>query len=72
MGWARNMRNTKKVYVTDSERKRLLRRPKRKWEDNIKTDLTEIVFGGVDWINLAHDRDDCRALVNTVINLQIP
>jgi hypothetical protein len=41
-------------------------------EDNIKMDLREIRFWDVDWIHLAHDRDRWRALVNTVMNLQVP
>jgi hypothetical protein len=40
--------------------------------DNIKMDLTEMGWSGVDWINLAQDRDQWRALVNTVINLLLP
>jgi hypothetical protein len=40
--------------------------------DNIKTDLREIGLGGLDWINLAQDRDQWRALVNMVMNLQVP
>jgi hypothetical protein len=54
------------------ERKRLLERPKCKWEDNIKLDLREIGRDGRDWIKLAQDRDQWRALVNTVMNLQVP
>jgi hypothetical protein len=48
------------------------RRPRRRWEDNIKMDLREIGFGDVDWIHLAHDRDRWWALVNTVMNLRVP
>jgi hypothetical protein len=40
--------------------------------DNIKMDLTEIGWGGMEWINLAQDRDKWRALLNTVMNLQVP
>ena len=54
------------------EGKSLLGRPRRRWEDNIKMDLKEIVFGGMDWIQLAQDRDRWRALVNTVMNLRVP
>jgi hypothetical protein len=53
------------------EGKRPLGRPKRKWVDNIKMDLREIVDGMV-WIDLAQDRDQWRALVNTVMNLRVP
>jgi hypothetical protein len=42
------------------------------WEDNIRMDLREIGWGGMDWIDLAQDRDQWRALVNMVMNLQFP
>jgi hypothetical protein len=51
---------------------RTLGRPRRRWEDNIKMDLREIVFGDVDWIHWAQDRDSWQALVNTVMNLRVP
>jgi hypothetical protein len=54
------------------EKKRILRRPKCRWEENIKTDLTEIGWIGVDWIYMAQDRDHWRAAVNTAINHQVP
>jgi hypothetical protein len=54
------------------EGRRPLGRPTRRWEENIKMDLREIEFGDVDWINLAQDRDRWRALVNTVMKLQVP
>ena len=44
---------------------------KRRWEDNIKMDLQD-VGGGGDWMDLAHDRDRWRALVNTVMNFRVP
>jgi hypothetical protein len=47
-------------------------RPKRKWLNNIKMNLKEIGWGGMDWIDLTQDRDQWRALVNTVMNLWIP
>jgi hypothetical protein len=47
-------------------------RPRRRWVDNIKMDLLEIGWGGVDWIDLAQDRDNWRALVNAVLNLLFP
>jgi hypothetical protein len=40
--------------------------------DNVKMDLREIGWGGVDWIDMAHDRDQWRALVNTAMNLRVP
>jgi hypothetical protein len=47
-------------------------RPRRRWVDNIKMDLLEIGWGGVDWIGLAQDRDKCRGLVNAAMNLRVP
>jgi hypothetical protein len=57
--------------VGKPEGKRPLERPRRRWVDNIKIDLLEIVWGGVDWIGLARDRDKWRALVNAVMNLRV-
>jgi hypothetical protein len=50
----------------------LLGRSRRRWEDDIKMDLQEVGCGGMDWIELAQDRDSWRALVNTVMNLWVP
>jgi hypothetical protein len=61
------MTNVYKIFFGKPEEKRQLGRPGRTWEDNIKTDLREIVYGGVDWIHLAQDSDRWRALVNTVM-----
>ena len=55
-----------------SEGKRPLGRPRRRWEDNIKTDLQEVGCGVVEWIDLAQDRDRWRAGVNAVMNLRVP
>jgi hypothetical protein len=52
--------------------KRPFGRRRRKWEDNIKMDLQEVGFGGMDWIELAQDRDGWRALVNLVMNVGFP
>jgi hypothetical protein len=52
--------------------KRPLGRPRRRWGDNIRLDVREIGWGGVDWIDVAQDRDQWRALVNTVMNLRVP
>jgi hypothetical protein len=49
-----------------------LGRPRRRWVDNIKMDLREMGWDCVDWIELAQDRDQWRALVNTVMNLRVP
>jgi hypothetical protein len=54
------------------EGKRPLRRPRRGWVDRIEMDLREIGWDGMDWIDLAQDRDQWRALVNTVMNLRLP
>jgi hypothetical protein len=54
------------------EGNRPLARPRRRWEDNINMELQEVRCGGLDWIDLAHDRDRRRALVNVVMNLRFP
>ena len=54
------------------EGKRLLGRPRRRWEDNIKMGLQEVGCGGMDLIELAQDRDRWQALVNAVMNLRVP
>jgi len=60
------------VLVGKPEGKRPLGRPRRIWEDNIKMDFQEVGCGGMAWIELAEDRDRWQALVNVVMNLQIP
>jgi hypothetical protein len=59
--------NAYRILVGRSEVKRPLVRPRRRWVENIKIDLREIGWDGMDWIDLAQDRDQWRALVNTVI-----
>jgi hypothetical protein len=65
-------RNAYRILVGKSEGRRPLGRPRSRWVDNIRMDLGEIGWDGMDWINLAQDRDQWRALVNTVMNLRVP
>jgi hypothetical protein len=58
-----------RVLVEKPEGKRPLGRPRHKWEDNIKVDLQEVGLGGIDWIDLAQDRDRWRAIVKALMNL---
>jgi len=51
----------------ETEGNNSLRRPRRRWQDNIKLDLQEVRCGSMDWINVAQDRDRWRALVNAVL-----
>jgi hypothetical protein len=68
--WAK--RHAYMILVGKTEGKRPLRRPRCRWLDTIKIDLGEIGWDGVDWIDLAHDKDQWRVLVNTVMNLRVP
>jgi hypothetical protein len=60
------------VLVWRPEGKRPMGRPRRRWEDNIKKDLREIGFDGANWIQLAEDRVQWRAHVNTIMNHRVP
>jgi hypothetical protein len=78
MSWAGHVarmwenRNAYRILVGMPEGKRLPGRPRRRWVDNIKMDLREIGGDGMDWIDLAQNRDQWRALVNTIMNLRVP
>jgi hypothetical protein len=65
-------KNAYRLWVGKPERRRPLGRPRRRWLDNIRTDLLEVRWDDVDWIGLAQDRDRWRALVNSVLNLRVP
>jgi hypothetical protein len=66
------MRNAYRILVGKAEGMRPLERPRRKWVDNVKIVLRQIGWDSLDWIELAQDRDQWRALVNTVMNLRVP
>jgi hypothetical protein len=78
MGWAGYVermgekRNLYRILVGKPEEKRPLGRPRRRWVDNMKMDLKDMGWGVMDWIYLAQDIDQRRALVKTVINLRVP
>jgi hypothetical protein len=65
-------RNAYRLLVGKPKGKRLLGRPRRKWVDNIRIDLVDVGWGGVNWIGLARDRNRWRAVVNSVLNLRVP
>jgi hypothetical protein len=65
-------RNAYRILVGKLEGKRPIGRPRCRWVDNIKMSFREIGWGSMDWIDLAQDREQWRALVNTVMNLQVP
>jgi hypothetical protein len=65
-------RNAYRILVGKPEGKRPLGRPRRRWEDYIRMDLREVGWVGMDWIDLAQDRDQWRVSVNTVMNLRVP
>jgi hypothetical protein len=61
-----------RILMGRPEGKRSLGIPRHRWEDNIKMDLQEVGLEGMDWIDMAQDRDRWRSLVNAVINLRVP
>jgi hypothetical protein len=65
-------RGVYRVLVGKPEGKRPLGRPRRRWEDNIKLDFQEVGCAGMDWIELAQDRDRLGTLVNEVIKIRVP
>jgi hypothetical protein len=65
-------RNAYRILVETPEGKRLLGSSRHRWVDNIKMDLREIGRDGMDWIDLAQDRDQWRALVRAVMNFRVP
>jgi hypothetical protein len=65
-------RSAYRILVGKKEGKRPLGRPRCKWVNNIKMDLREIGWDGMNWIDLAQDKDQWRALVNTAMNLRVP
>ena len=68
--WLR--RDAYRIFVGKSEGMRPFERPKRRWDDNVKTELREVGWGGMDWIDLAQDRDRKGAVANAAMNLQVP
>jgi hypothetical protein len=65
-------RNAYRILVGKPEGKRPLGRPRRRCADNIKMDLREVGWDGMDWIDVAQGRDRWRAYVNAVMNLRVP
>jgi hypothetical protein len=61
-----------RIFVRKPEGKRPLGRTRRRWVDNIKMYLREIGWNGVDWIDMAQDRDQRKVLMNTVMKLRVP
>jgi len=65
------MRNDTKFLVRKTERKRLLGRRRRRWEDNIISDLREMVWEGLEWMQVVHDMDQLQILVKAIMDLQV-
>jgi hypothetical protein len=68
----REKRNAYRILARNPEGKRPLGRPIRRWVDNLKMDLRVTGVGGMDWIDVAQDRDGWRALVHMAMNLRVP
>jgi hypothetical protein len=68
----REKKNTYRLLMQNPEGKRPPGRSRCRWVDNIKMDLGEIEWGDVDWIGVAQDRDNWRALMNVLMNLRVP
>jgi hypothetical protein len=64
-------RNAYRILV-ESQKQRVTRKKRRRWVDNIKMGLRDTGWGGMNWMDLAKDRDQGKALVNTVMNLWVP
>jgi hypothetical protein len=65
-------RCTYRILVGRPEGRRPLGRPRHRWDDNIKKDLQDVAWEGIDWIDMAQDRDRWRAVVSAVMNLRVP
>ena len=66
------VRDAYRILVWRPEGRRPLGRPRLRWEGNIKMDLQEVGWAGMDWIDMAQDRDRWLAVVNAVMNLRVP
>jgi hypothetical protein len=64
-------RDVYRILVSSPEGRRPLGRPRHRWEDNIKMALQKVGWGGIDWIDMAQDRDRWRAVVSAVMNLRV-
>jgi hypothetical protein len=65
-------KNAYRILTGKPEGKRPLGRRRHRWEESIRMDLRENGWGGMDWIDLAQDRDQWRDILNTVMNLRVP